>query len=359
MRLFGELGIVLRNKWRDPFTKSEINIILLQVAFASLILLITYLFFGYLYDNLTKTLIAEIMISLSSSDATGVGGSEISLESIRAENFRYFSAALFTLTFFFIFFVTKVIFKPAKFAMNSQKRFISDIAHELRTPLAVIKTNNEVAMMGDNLDQETREMMEGNIKELDRISQTINNILSFNNLMRPERVQFGNVDMLEVVEASVATFCHLAEKRDIKILVKKILPTMVWGNTVALQQIVGNLLKNSINHTPKSGRITIRITPDYYGNICTHVEDNGEGINKKDLAHIFEPFYRAEQSRNRRMGSSGLGLTIVSELVKMHAGRVIIKSRKNIGTVAIVSIPSGRDGEEMISVSQNQNKLPL
>lgn len=354
MRRLGEWVTALRNKWKDPFTKSELNIILLQVAFAGLVILITYLFFGYLYDNLTKTLIAEIMVSLSSDAPGNVGATENSLEAIKLDNFRLFSAAIGTLTIFFLFLVTRIIFKPAKLAMNSQKRFISDIAHELRTPLAIIKTNSEVAKMENNLDKDTMKMIEDNIDELDRISQIINNILSFNNLVRPERVQFSNINMGEVIDASVEKLINLADKKELEVIVKKVSPTTVWGNSVALEQVISNLLKNSINYTPNNGRITIRVGPDYYGNVLTHIEDTGEGIGKKDLMHIFEPFYKVEKSRNRKMSSSGLGLTIVSELVKMHRGRVTIKSRENVGTVAIVAIPSGRDvdGAEQIDLSK-------
>ena len=114
------------------------------------------------------------------------------------------------------------------------------------------------------------------------------------------------------------------------------------------------MLKNAINYTQEDGRITIRVSPDYYGNVLIHVEDTGMGITREDLMHIFEPFYRAEKSRNRRMGSSGLGLTIVSELVKMHSGRITIKSAENKGTVAIVTLPYGKDSnaEENIDITK-------
>ena len=76
------------------------------------------------------------------------------------------------------------------------------------------------------------------------------------------------------------------------------------------------LLKNSINYSGDNGHITIRVGPDYVGNTVMHVEDTGMGITKNDLLHIFEPFYKSERSRNRKHSSSGLGLTIVSELVR-------------------------------------------
>lgn len=357
---FAASAIALKNKLADPFTRSEVNAILLQVLFALLILLITYLFFGYLYENIIRTLIAEIMTSLSSETPKSVEEITESLQVVRTGNFKLFSVVLGMITVFFLFLVARVTLRPARDALNSQKRFVSDIAHELRTPLAVIKTNNEVAMMENNLDPEIKGMIESNIEELDRMSQIINNVLSFNNVIRPERVKFGNVDMGAVIDASVSKLRNLAEKRKLEVVVKKVAPTIVWGNTVALEQVVSNLLKNAINHTPDGGQITIRVGPDYYGNVLTYIEDTGDGISKKDLLHIFEPFYRAEKSRSRKFGSSGLGLTIVSELVKMHSGRITVKSAENKGTVAIVTIPYGRNlGEEKSPDPSKSNEISI
>lgn len=241
--------------------------------------------------------------------------------------------------------------------LRLQKRFISDIAHELRTPLAVIKTNDEVAMMDEGMDPKIRKVFESNIEELDRLSEIINNLLSFNDLVRPDRVPFTNVNIGPVIDGVVGKLRNLAAEKHLEITIKKIPPYVVWGNAAALEQIVSNLLTNSINYTGQNGHITIRVAPDYMGSVLLHIEDNGMGITKSDLLHIFEPFYRAERSRNRKTGSSGLGLTIVRELVKMHAGRITIKSSENAGTVAIVTLPYGKGSDQETIDISNLNEI--
>lgn len=277
------------------------------------------------------------------------------LQIVKSGNFLYFSVVLLLVMAGFTFLITRLTLRPSKNAMESQKRLISDIAHELRTPLAIIKTNNEVLLMDQNINPEIKSKLKENTEDIDRMSEIINNTLSFNSLLRPERIKFDNVDLGKVVDSSVKGLRRLAEKKHLEITMKKIPPNIVWGNAVALEQIATNLLKNAINYTPKGGAVTIRISPDYYGSVILTVEDTGIGISKYDLMRIFEPFYRTERSRSRGSGSSGLGLTIVSELVKIHSGVLTIKSLENEGTIAVVALPYGKnlkDEESLINISE-------
>jgi signal transduction histidine kinase len=111
------------------------------------------------------------------------------------------------------------------------------------------------------------------------------------------------------------------------------------GNPTALTQVISNLLKNAINYTPPGGQITLAVSANPYGEIELYVRDTGIGIARKDLDHIFEPFFRAERSRTRAQGGSGLGLTITSELVKLHNGKISIRSTQGRGTTVTVSFP--------------------
>lgn len=181
--------------------------------------------------------------------------------------------------------------------------------------------------------------------ELDRISEIINNLLSLNTLTRPERMSFGNVDLGHLTTEVIKRHAGLAHEREIKIVVKKDAHRIVWGNSVALEQVITNLLKNALSYTPKGGGglITVSIHPDYHGMILLSVADNGIGIGKEDLFHIFEPFYRADMSRVRRIkrSGSGLGLTIVNEIVRVHHGKIQIQSALKQGTTASVFLPAG------------------
>ena len=338
--------------WHDPFFRSKFSLTFHLLAFAVTLFVIASAFFNYLYQDVLRTLVGEIMMGIVLGE---VGDANIvsSLEIAKSNSFVLFAASVFILTLIFVLLAIKIALRPAKNALNSQKRFISDIAHELRTPLAVIKANSEVALLDAGLDHKARKIMKSNIEELDRMSQIINNLLSIKNLIQPERIKFENVDLGLVVDGVIRKFGELSGKKGIQIVVKKITPNVVRGNTTALEQITTNILKNAITYTPKGGRITIRISPDYIGHILLHIEDTGIGITKKDLLHIFEPFYKADQSRRWSRGSSGLGLTIVSELVKMHSGRIVIRSAENKGTVAMISLPVGEfDKDERVEFAE-------
>jgi signal transduction histidine kinase len=112
------------------------------------------------------------------------------------------------------------------------------------------------------------------------------------------------------------------------------------GNATALTQVIGNLLKNAINYTPPNGSITLAVSATPFDEIELYVRDTGIGIARKDLDRIFEPFYRAEQSRNRAKGGSGLGLSIAAEMIKMHGGRISIRSTLGRGTTVTVNFPA-------------------
>lgn len=330
----------LKNKYLgDPFFHSELNVVVLQIVFAiSLILIVAY-YFNYLYEDVSAAIISGLSKSIETGNYVSANHIIDSAESAKHNIFIGFViiATLVTATFSFI--IARITLTPVRTALKSQKRFISDIAHELRTPLSVIKTNTEVALIDDSIPQKLQLMLRSNIEELDRTSEIINNLLSFNNFMRPQRMQFSNVDMSKVVDSAILKMGSLASEKEVGVTFQKIGPFTVCGNATALEQIVTNLLKNSINYTPKGGRAHIMLEPDYKGNVILTLSDNGIGISPHDLIHVFEPFYRAERSRNRRQGSSGLGLTIVSELVKLHSGKVTIKSSLNYGTTVIVCIP--------------------
>jgi signal transduction histidine kinase len=114
----------------------------------------------------------------------------------------------------------------------------------------------------------------------------------------------------------------------------------ITGNSTALTQVIGNLLKNAINYTPPKGAITLAVSATPFDEIELYVRDTGIGIARKDLDRIFEPFYRAEQSRTRSKGGSGLGLSITAEMVKIHGGRISIRSTPGRGTTVTVHFPA-------------------
>ena len=254
--------------------------------------------------------------------------------------------------------------RPARDNLRHQKLFISNIAHELRTPLSIIKTNSEVALFDEALAPDLRATFVEIITELNRISEIINNLLSLNTLARPERMQFKNLDLIPLAESVVARYQALSRERSIKLSLKAERGSIVWGNATALEQVMSNLVKNALSYTPpkSNGVVQVWLRPQE-GMVLFAVEDTGVGMSQEELLHIFEPFYRADGSRNRRgqEEGSGLGLTIVNEMVRVHRGKIHVESRKKTskrpgGTVVSVLLPLG--GAAAIK-AQEANKTTL
>ncbi|MDB5225749.1 MAG: sensor histidine kinase [Candidatus Adlerbacteria bacterium] len=239
--------------------------------------------------------------------------------------------------------------RPARDNLRHQKLFISNVAHELRTPLSIIKTTSEVALFDESLEPEIKASFQEIIGELNRVSEIINNLLSLNALARPERMQFKNLDLIPLAESVTGRYQALARERKIKLLLRTETGSIVWGNATGLEQVMSNLVKNALSYTPRDsgGSVSVTLRPQE-GMVLFAVEDNGVGISQEELLHIFEPFYRADSSRNRKgqEEGSGLGLTIVNEMVRVHRGKIHVESRRKThkhpgGTTVSVLLPLG------------------
>jgi signal transduction histidine kinase len=360
---FVESATVWLHKYRnDPFFRTEVNVVGLQAVFALVIIGLIGVSFSLLYHNISLAIVEGIRASLASDAGASMGPAIVAeIEHIRSENLWTIVAIITGVTVVFGYIIARVTLRPARSALASQKQFIGNVAHELRTPLSVIKTNTEVALLDTGVDKDMREMLLSNVEELDRISQIINNLLSLSALVRPEGMEFKSIDFSALVTRVVDKYSALAKSNELDVTVRKAPDLKVWGNATALEQIVGNILKNAINYTPKGGRVRVTLELALNNHVELVIQDSGVGIARKDLFRIFEPFYRAEPSRVRMQdlsrknsGGTGLGLTIVSELIKAHEGRITMRSTIGHGTTVTVLLPSPR-GHEVTGTSAQAN----
>ncbi|MES2135340.1 MAG: HAMP domain-containing sensor histidine kinase [Patescibacteria group bacterium] len=330
------------NKYEaDAFFRTEVIIVALQAGFVLFLLFAMWLSFQFLQQDVSNTLVSGVMEQIASGKSPHAAELLTQIGEVETKNIVVLSSVIILITLIFGYILAKLTLAHTRNALSSQKQFVGNIAHELRTPLAIIKTNAEVALFDEKLDSEIREVLESSVEELDRASHIIDNLLSLSTLMRPERIEFSNVDLGTVVDTSLAKLAPLIEQKKVDIDLKKTDFLRVRGNVTALEQVVMNLLKNAINYNRPGGHVKIVVEPDYSGHIELSIRDSGMGIPRTDLFHIFEPFYRADQSRSRELGGSGLGLTIVSELLKLHHGKISIQSIRGRGTTVTVLIPCG------------------
>ncbi len=344
----------------DLFFRTELNIIALQLAFSILLLGTVVLGLSFLFrsaaHDMVSAIAGSVKVTLRESAETIIRSQ---LDFIRTRSFLIVASAIVPITVLFGYLIARITLIPTRNALSSQKQFIGNVAHELRTPLSIIKTNTEVRLLDKDVPPVARELHRSNIEELDRISDIINNLLSLNTLNRPAEMDFKNVDLGEVAHSVVQKVQPLLERRKLTLVYTGGDYRLVWGNRSALEQILMNIVKNSISYSKSGGRIDVSIAPDYRSHVVLKVSDTGVGIGKSDLLHIFEPFFRADRSRVREHGGSGLGLTIVSELVKLHDGKITIKSVPRLGTTVAVVLPCGKADGPSAEVRRPLNEISL
>ena len=330
--------------------------IALQVIFALLLLVIVGVAALSLYHDASLALTRGIeQVFMPGADSAGISGSVAEeLAAMRGRTVTWAAIAVIVVTIILSYLIARIALSPTRTALESQKQFIGNVAHEIRTPLSVIKTNTEVALMSQGVELETRETLRSTIEELDRISEIINNLLSLSASVRPERIEFRDLDLGPIVRSVIRKLRDLTEKKHLEITARMSERRIVWGNATALEQIAMNLLKNAASYSAEGGRVVVTIEPVHPDHIEFTVQDFGVGIPRKDLFRVFEPYYRVDPSRRRGDGGSGLGLTIVSELVKLHGGRITVRSAERRGTIVTVQLPAGRISLDSADAPRNR-----
>lgn len=316
-----------------------------------------------LYDDVLANLVSSLAKTVAEGGIPSPTDNVLVAEDLaiaKQQNMVLASTAVLIFAAVFGWLITRLALTPTRDALTNQKQFVGNIAHELRTPLSIIKTNTEVALMSEDATMEMREMLTSNVEELNRISDIINNLLSMNMLLRPGNIEFRNVDVAPVIERVKNTLEDLATQKDIHMEVRLSEWRTVWGNPSGIEQIIMNVAKNALNYTVRGGKVSLSVEPADNRYIGITIEDNGVGIREEDLGKIFEPFYRGDRSRNRGGGGgSGLGLAIVSELVKLHQGRIAIRSSPGKGTVVSLYLPEGKVSAQERERHPEQNEVAM
>jgi PAS domain S-box-containing protein len=232
---------------------------------------------------------------------------------------------------------TERLFEEEKLKVAS----IADATHELRTPIAIIKGNVDLAL--DNSTKNTRSPNSA-LRAIDSEVKHISGILSDLTLITSRggelknRIVFSNVSLSSIIKNVVTRAKVLAYKKNISISFNNIHDAIIYGDKDYLEKMIANLVKNTIIHGNQDGhtKIYTKKTPGF---ITINVSDDGVGISKEDLPHVFERFYRADKSHRSDGNSIGLGLSIVKWVAEAHGGRVGVKKMKGKGSIFSVTLP--------------------
>lgn len=222
--------------------------------------------------------------------------------------------------------------------------FISNVSHELKTPLSAMKILIESLLHQDALDPAmTREFLGDINQEIDRLSAIVGDLLTIVRFdSRSEKLQMEPIALDELLFDTLGRLNPVAKQAQITLEPACDELCFVNGDPIKLQQVIYNLTDNAIKYTPAGGTVWIRLFTQS-GRAVLEVRDNGIGIPKESLPHLFERFYRVDKARSRSTGGTGLGLSIVQSVVHLHGGDIEVESEENVGTIFRVYLPLVED----------------
>lgn len=214
---------------------------------------------------------------------------------------------------------------PIKRSMDEQKEFVSSASHELRTPLTILKSEIEVALRDKKLTtKDSKDLIRSNLEEVNRMQKLTDYLLKLHKFEELDKISYSKVDLKIIADEATEKIKKLAEVKKIKII-KNLKNTSVLGNKEALMEVALILLDNAIKYTPEGKNIYVETV-----NKILTIRDEGIGISRDDLGHIFERFYRVDKSRKK--DGYGLGLSIARTIIDLHKGTITVESKLQKGS---------------------------
>jgi signal transduction histidine kinase len=241
--------------------------------------------------------------------------------------------------------------------LRQKHDFLANAAHELRTPLAAIRSTVEVALGGDRSVYEYKERLGEVIDECSSLELLVNQLLMLAESDADRLKMYSDrVALDKLLAGCVEMFRGVAEFNGLRLRASPFPPVAIAGNRNSLRQVVNNLLDNAIKFTSQrhgpvlaqtngdaftAGEIFVELErDDEHNEARIRISDNGTGIPAEHVPHIFERFYRVDKSRSREgVGGSGLGLSICRAIIDAHSGKIEVKSTPGEGTVFTITLP--------------------
>ena len=223
---------------------------------------------------------------------------------------------------------------------ESRQEFVSNVSHELKTPLTSMKVLADSLNGSEDVPIEMyREFMVDIGEEIDRETKIINDLLSLVRMDKSgAKLNVSAVNINELIEHILKRLKPIAEKASIEVVFESFRPVIAEVDEVKFTLVVTNLVENAIKYNNEGGWVHISLNSDHQF-FYIKVEDNGLGIPEDSAPHIFERFYRADKSHAREIGGTGLGLAITKSAIAMHNGEIKVRSKLGEGSTFDVRIP--------------------
>ena len=223
---------------------------------------------------------------------------------------------------------------------ESREEFVSNVSHELKTPMTSMKVLADSLLEQDNVPVEMyQEFMQDIAKEIDRENQIITDLLSLVKMDRSgQTMNIRTMNINDLLEQILKRLKPIAEKKNVEMVMETFRPVNAEIDETKFTLAVSNLVENAIKYNHENGWVHVSLNADHKY-FYVKVEDSGIGIPEQDQAHIFERFYRVDKSHSREIGGTGLGLAIARNAVLVHRGSIKVYSNEGEGTTFTVRIP--------------------
>lgn len=237
------------------------------------------------------------------------------------------------------YYLARRTLEPIEESHQALERFTGDASHELRTPVAAMRTEIEVSLMNPKLTlKQAKQQLQSNLEELGRLTSLVEGLLRLasldNKALPKESVLLGSV-----IKEAIAHNKPLAKDKKISLEYKSTTKAKVHGNKESLVEVLNILLDNAIKYSSKNSAVVIGLkTANKQAKLT--ISDEGIGMNPSEAEHIFERFYRADEARSKHQAEGyGLGLAIAQDIIVLHGGQISVSTKPQKGSTFSVTLP--------------------
>ncbi len=232
------------------------------------------------------------------------------------------------------YYLARWTLRPIENTHRSLERFTADASHELRTPIAAMQTETEVTLMNPQLTlEEAKDQLESNLEELHKLTGLTDMLLQVARYNEYEAMSFELIDLRDLIDGALNKIDAMAKNKNIKIIYKKSSDAiMVNVDPASIEQAIIIILENAIKYSTKGKQVTVN-TRVSGQEAVVEIKDNGKGISKENMKHIFDRFYRADVSRSKEgQKGYGLGLSIAKSILSKNEGSICVDSVEGVGS---------------------------
>ena len=223
---------------------------------------------------------------------------------------------------------------------DSRQEFVSNVSHELKTPLTSMKVLADSLLVQEDVPAELyQEFMEDIVSEIDRENRIITDLLTLVKMdKKVSALNIASVNVNDLTELILKRLRLIARKKDVEVVFESVRPVTAEVDEVKMTLVMSNLVENAIKYNKEHGWVKVVLDADHQY-FTFEVSDSGIGIPEDSLAQIYERFYRVDKSHSREIGGTGLGLAITKNAVLMHRGSITVTSTEGEGSTFLVKIP--------------------